>query len=651
MYRRHHEIQHVRWTVLITLLAGSLAFASAVWAADGPPPQRSWPKDVTPYARPTVPDDTLVGKIHPRKADGPSIFMVDTVVNNTNPTLKATDEMNDGETSIAVNPVNPNEITITAFSGAWGRRAPLWHSIDGGQTWTKLFTIPVPPGVPGTGGCPCDQTIEYGRGTQLFGIIQTDSPTNDYGGATTDPTDAEAWQWLLDDKGRAVQTNSARSAGDADQPWLRVGRDPGTPGQDNVYVAYDDFQVTPTDMRVAVARASNPPRFTIDRSAGVGPTGGINPGLRLAVDPRRGFVYSAFQQYVGTGAGDSVSIDYMLNRSADGGNTWGVNGSPTGIRVARADSTQPTPKFGTVNALLGGVDHAAVDPVSGDLYYVYGTRDSATGKNRLSIVRFQDDGAGGLVKGAPSFVTDQVQAAIPSVAVTNTGTVGVFYYTFDGSSADGFPIFSSHLALSNDRGHTFTDNRLLTFLSSAKDNGEDRQRVLGDYMQMKTLGCTFYGAFTGNGAPFGRTISNHDPIFFKTSACPAATASVNQSTFSVGETLVAGANISSSGFPGTADVYVGLLRPDGSVQFFTSTGIVVGSLADVTSYRPLATGVSLATPFSVSRPSFYTHQWTGSEPRGPWVFFVAAVTAGALADGSLTNDKIHVITAAPFSFP
>jgi hypothetical protein len=34
---------------------------------------------------------------------------------------------------------------------------------------------------------------------------------------------------------------------------------------------------------------------------------------------------------------------------------------------------------------------------------------------------------------------------------------------------------------------------------------------------MKAVGNTFYGAFTANGAPFGRPFANHDPIFFRVS--------------------------------------------------------------------------------------------------------------------------------------
>ena len=168
-------------------------------------------------------------------------------------------------------------------------------------------------------------------------------------------------------------------------------------------------------------------------------TGGVNPGHRLAVDPRNGFVYSLFQRRSGCRSGDSKNIDFMLNRSTDGGATWTLNGMAGGIIVANADSTQPTPKFGTVNALLGGVDHAAVDPNNGDVYYVYGNRDAGTGNNRLAIRRIQDNGGGGVTVGPENFVTGQVEAAIPSVAVASNGTVGVFYYTFDGFSPDRLP--------------------------------------------------------------------------------------------------------------------------------------------------------------------------------------------------------------------
>jgi uncharacterized repeat protein (TIGR01451 family) len=279
-------------------------------------------------------------------------------------------------------------------------------------------------------------------------------------------------------------------------------------------------------MRVAVSYGVNPPNFTVDNQSGTS-TGGVNPGHRLAVDPRNGFVYSLFQRCVGNCGGDPKNIDFMLNRSTDGGATWTLNGMAGGIIVGNGDSTQPTPKFGTVNALLGGVDHAAVDPNNGDVYYVYGSRDSGTGNDRLAIRRIQDDGVGGVTVGPENFVTGQVEAAIPSVAVLSSGTVGVFFYTFDGLSG-GIPSFSAHLAQSSDQGVTFTDQVLLSFLSSATDNGNNRQRVLGDYMQMKAVSNCFFGSFTGNGVPFGRPFANHDPIFFNVCVAPTADLSITK---------------------------------------------------------------------------------------------------------------------------
>ena len=487
---------------------------------------RDAPPDLTPYFRSLVPEE-----VGPRALKAflpiPGGFIVDAVVSNTDPNLTKTDTFNDGETSIAVNPESPGEIVMTGFSGSWGTNAPVWHSTDGGNIWTKQFTVPAPPGI-AAGGCPCDQAVDYGRNDQMSGtfLISGNGGFDVFSGTTTNPASSAAWNWLVI-AGVTQMTNNLvpSSFGNADQPWLLVNRDPTTATQDNVHAAYDDFSGGP-DMRVAVSYGVNPPNFTVDNQSGTS-TGGVNPGHRLAVDPRNGFVYSLFQRCVGSCGGDPKNIDFMLNRSTDGGATWTLNGMGGGIIVANADSTQPTPKFGSVNALLGGVDHAAVDPNNGDVYYVYGNRDGGTGNDRLAIRRIQDNGGGGVTVGPENFVTGQVEAAIPSVAVLSNGTVGVFYYTFDGMSG-GFPSFSAHLAQSSDHGVTFSDQVLLSFLSSATDNGNNRQRVLGDYMQMKAVSNCFFGSFTGNGVPFGRPFANHDPIFFNVCVAPTADLSVTK---------------------------------------------------------------------------------------------------------------------------
>jgi hypothetical protein len=462
----------------------------------------SWPPDTNHYWRALMPEDFF-----PRAKAPLTVYMCDVVVSNSDTNLKNTDTWGDEEPSIAINPANPNEIIIVAFSGDWGSTAPWFHSTNGGLLWTKRSTIPVPTGL--VGGGPDDQSIDYGRNSQISGAyLRTDG--NVYVGTSTNPANTAAFKWFAPG-GTAAHANSV-GAGNADQPWLLVNPDPSNPAQDNVYLAYDNFAGSP-DMRVAVSRGLNPPIFTNDVLVGLS-TGFVNPGHRMAKDPRTGYIYSLWQRRIAAGSGGSQNINFMLNRSTNGGASWSLNGSATGIIVGNGDSTQPTPKFGTVNALLGGVDHAAVDPKNGAVYYAYGKRDAATSNNRLAMRRLADNGAGGLTIGPEVFITGQVQAALPSVAVNTNGVVAVLYDTFDGFS-NTFPVFTAHVAVSSDNAATFTDTPLYNFLSSAKDNSNTRQRVLGDYQQIKALGANFYGVFTANGAGLGRPIANHDPIFFK----------------------------------------------------------------------------------------------------------------------------------------
>jgi 4-amino-4-deoxy-L-arabinose transferase-like glycosyltransferase len=128
---------------------------------------------------------------------------------------------------------------------------------------------------------------------------------------------------------------------------------------------------------------------------------------------------------------------------------------------------------------------------------------------------------------------------------------------------------------------------------------------------------------------------------------------VNQSTFAVGQVITATASLDNPGRPGSADLYLGALFPDGvTIVFYTGPGgIVVGSRADLRSFRPYTTGISLTTPFSTRMSSFFSHHRTSSDPRGNYVFFHLAVQAGALADGIATNEEILGLARAPFSLP
>jgi hypothetical protein len=486
----------------------------------------STPRDTQIYSRPAIREDfrpLAAPKAPAAAAFIASLLVVDPIVNNTDPSLKNDSSFGfRGEISIAavqssLDSIIGNNIVLTDFEEQWGATAPLWLSSNGGTIWSKNFTINVPPGSPSALGCPCDQTVDFNPLTGALAGVFLGNGTI-FSALSSKLTISPGAFNFFTVGGVAQTVNHLVVGSNPDQPWLLTGGKPGAVKKsENVYVAYDDFNGAP-DMRVAVGAAAspNPLQFTIDNRSGFS-GGAINPGHRLAVDPNSGAVYSLFQNSPGAGAGGSMNINYMLNRSTDGGVTWGLNGNPAGIIVANADSTQPQPKFCTVNALLGGVDHAAVDPKTGDVVYVYGNRDAGTGNNRLAMRRLTSNGAGGLNIGPELFITGQVQAAIPSVAITTNRTIGVFYYTCDGVSLSGFPIITAHFSTSTDLGNTFFDNTLESFLSPAMDNGNPRQRVLGDYQQVKAIGNTFLGGFAGNRVGFypASPLSITDPVFFK----------------------------------------------------------------------------------------------------------------------------------------
>jgi hypothetical protein len=126
---------------------------------------------------------------------------------------------------------------------------------------------------------------------------------------------------------------------------------------------------------------------------------------------------------------------------------------------------------------------------------------------------------------------------------------------------------------------------------------------------------------------------------------PTLLVAVNQSTFAVGQTLTATVGINNQGWPGYGEIYVGLALPDGALVFFTSSGVSFGTA------QPLAVGVDLSAPFSVTLPSFFTYQWTGTEPRGTYVLFMLFLPDGALDNGSLGPGETIASATTSFAFP
>jgi hypothetical protein len=293
-----------------------------------------------------------------------------------------------------------------------------------------------------------------------------------------------------------------------------------------------------------VAVTADPPSFkkaNRDKRAGQDPGSIANAGHRVAADNRSGGsgrVFSLYQVDTGKNAGNTaLKIAYMVNASTDFGRSWRLTGDLTvaggtctidvtndktlGCVIAKADSRQGNVndfKFGEVNMLMGGVDALATDPIDGDLYVVYGRRvtdTDGTVRDHLMLGLFRLEATGlRRVRADDVDLTPGKVAALPAIAVAANQTVGVLYDTYEGKVRD-FPQFDTHLAQSTDFGQTFVDQPLVLFLSPSKRNdGITKQRVLGDYHQLKAIGNNFFGAFTANGTAFNpNKTPNGDPIF------------------------------------------------------------------------------------------------------------------------------------------
>ncbi len=105
------------------------------------------------------------------------------------------------------------------------------------------------------------------------------------------------------------------------------------------------------------------------------------------------------------------------------------------------------------------------------------------------------------------------------------------------------------------------------------------------------------------------------------------------------------------GGPQTVDFYVGLALPDGDtvVSFTSGGGFTLGHVSNLATLQPIATRVSLATPFAISVPDFFSHTWTVGDPRGNYVFFILAVLTGALGDGAIGPTELVGLGTARFS--
>jgi hypothetical protein len=413
-----------------------------------------------------------------------------------------TDPLNldDSEPSIAVNPIDPQQIAVTAFSGStWGngKLAPIWMSSDGGQTWSRNAVMPAP--VAGSGAVG-DQMVAYGADGRLF--------------VTTLGTGILPPRCFIF---RPVGgTFAAGAAFGDDQPII---------GSDNTgglfanrrYVVWNDTKNG--IFRAQATRSANDGVSVF--SIGVGANlinnqANSNVGQRVTVAPN-GHVFMIYEANPAVQAMPPFRLaTFRVSRSDNGGVSWDANGA-TGVPVHAgqvlawyAPSWGDAKNGGKFARNLGANCWIAANPVNGDVFAAF-TQKDASGFGQIYVSRSFNDGVSW---SQPLRVTDGTHhSAFPQIAVAANGTLGVLYVDYDNSGVQ--TVYRQRFARSWDLGMSWTTSALQSFTTQQLSNGIDKF-LWGDYQGLTAAGHTFYGAFTGRS--IGRANVQLDPIFFRVTA-------------------------------------------------------------------------------------------------------------------------------------
>src|SRR2546425_112487 len=261
-------------------------------------------------ARPAAPRKKSAGKMAASKAS------TNVLVVNMIPRALSGESHQDSEPTIAVNPANPLHIAGSAFTPdpGGGNLAPIFVSVDGGNTWTLKSIV---PSSAADGSATADITLAFGTASNKLyaGIIRLPFPP---GRPRLNILRTDNFQ-----SGATMKVLVDRTGKGVDQPYVQAATVLNGPdqGKDRVY-GDDNGGNGPNKFKALVdsgdskagIRVVKKVKFNFDGFLGLQRTGG---DVAIAVDPSNSsIVYVAYN--------DDVGADYMLHvlRSTNRGVTW-----------------------------------------------------------------------------------------------------------------------------------------------------------------------------------------------------------------------------------------------------------------------------------------------------------------------------------------
>ena len=403
------------------------------------------------------------------------------------------DEQNqDCEPNLSVNPVNSAEIIGTAFTfdnpagtsavspAMTGNWAPIFSSVDGGDTWALQFVLPSAAG---------DQ-------------LPTWDVTCRYGG-----TSGDVYSGLISPGGFTILINRAPNAStqqttittvNGDQPFLEATTTVvGGVSHDRLYVGYNANSNRSTvnvflDAATSAATSANAldVRFPFDM-----------PPTRTAIHGS-GTIYGAFYSYDGATRSPGDLRDVVVVKDLNWGSSSPAFGALVdtgdglaGVRVATGisnpwyNSNFEDPAFG--NDRYGPDLAIAVDP--NNLNRVYIVYMSGTGAADATLhLRWSDDGG----QNWSSDGRTLAKAKNPSLAINSRGVVGFVYQQVVGSS------WMTVLEVSHDGFvSSFSTHVLAITPTNTPTPASVMATYLGDYIKLLAVAEDFYGIFCAGNAP------------------------------------------------------------------------------------------------------------------------------------------------------
>lgn len=403
----------------------------------------------------------------------------------------------DSEPNLAVSPKDPQFIAGSAFTPdpMKGPFAPIFVSIDGGNTWALNSIV---PSSSSSGSATGDITIRFSGSNQLYaGILRLPGSLRLNILRTPNIRGDEPMSVLVDREY-------------VDQPYVRAATVPqgGDTGRERVYVGNNDFAVVTRPRTASIDQSldagnADPP-FTTQRLDKRSPLGQDLPPIRIAVHPD-GTVYGVF--YCFTAEQQGILTCHVVVVRAKG---WATGAKPfedltdpddniPGRIVAKdrkvpwGDPGDTAGPGGLGQERIGGELSIAVDPRdSKTVYVVWADR---VGDNDYTLhVRCSKDG--GMTWSTKDLRT-ATNAKNGCLAVNSEGKVAFLYQQLIGTSLH--KRWETHLERTSDMFATIDDALLAKF--------EDESLIatflpyLGDYADLMSIGKNFYGVFSSSNYP------------------------------------------------------------------------------------------------------------------------------------------------------